>query len=97
LLSKVVLPEFDHLYAGFQLQLPPVTEALIAFARAAPAIVIAILVIAIGGPLAWRIVRSSGRENVAVERLVMPLPLVGPVLRFNVVARWCDAARLAVG
>src|SRR5436305_728989 len=49
-----------------------------------------------GVPLAWQVLRSTGREGGIVERLVMPLPLVGPVLRFALVARWCDAARLAV-
>ena len=33
---------------------------------------------------------------VVVERLILPLPLVGPLLRAEVVARWCDAVRLGV-
>lgn len=31
-----------------------------------------------------------------VERLVFPLPLIGPILRCNLLARWCDALRLGV-
>jgi type II secretory pathway component PulF len=31
-----------------------------------------------------------------VEPLVLPLPLIGPILRWNLLARWCDALRLGV-
>jgi type II secretory pathway component PulF len=37
---------------------------------------------------------SFGRR--LLERLVIPIPLVGPVVRWNLLARWCDALHLGV-
>ena len=44
--------------------------------------------------LASRAYRANDALDGHVERLVLPLPLVGPVLRANLAARWCDAVRL---
>jgi type II secretory pathway component PulF len=37
---------------------------------------------------------STGRSM--VEKVVLPLPLIGPILKWNLVARWCDALHLGV-
>jgi len=31
-----------------------------------------------------------------VERFFLPLPLIGPILKWNLIARWCDALHLGV-
>jgi type IV pilus assembly protein PilC len=44
----------------------------------------------------WWLVRLAGYEPVLVEMLVLPLPVVGRVMRANLLARWCDALKLGV-
>lgn len=95
-LAVSVLPEFEKIYADFHIRLPVITEILISFGHAAPVLLVILLVVAIGGPVLWGILPAMGYGAAMVERLLLPLPLVGPILRDNLLARWCDAARIAV-
>lgn len=95
-LGYAVLPQFQKIYAGYGIPLPWATTALLSLSDAAPVLLIVLLALVIGGPLAWGLLRKTGHANAVVERLVLPMPLVGPVLKFNLVARWCDAAKLGV-
>jgi type IV pilus assembly protein PilC len=76
--------------------LPAVTRWLMVLASLAPWMLALLLLAAVGGPLAWAVLRAKGKDSAAVDRLVLPLPLVGPVLRLNLIARWCDGLRLGV-
>ena len=62
---------------------------------AIPLLVVTVVAI-VGSFVGWRVVRAQGNEQLAVERLFMPLPMIGPVLRRNLAARWCDAVSLGV-
>lgn len=95
-LGFAVLPQFEKIYADFHIQLPLITRALLAFGRIAPAILVILLIVIVGGPIVWRLLQWSGRSSAIVERLILPLPLIGPILRNNLLARWCDAARIGV-
>lgn len=95
-LGIAVLPQFEHIYDEFHMRLPWITEALLAFGHVAPALLIILLVGAIGGPILWGLLQAMGYGPVIVERVVIPMPLIGPVLRDNLLSRWCDAARIAV-
>jgi type II secretory pathway component PulF len=95
-LALSVLPQFEHIYADFHIRLPVITRILIAFGHIAPVLLGILLVVAIGGPLMWGVLQAMGHGPAVVERLLVPLPLVGRVLRDNLLARWCDAARIAV-
>ncbi len=95
-LGFVVVPQFESLYRGFGIQLPAATVALMAAARWVPWIVVAALALMVLAPLIWLITRSMGVDRRIVDHLVLPMPLVGPVLQRNLIARWCDAVRLGV-
>jgi type IV pilus assembly protein PilC len=95
-LGIAVLPRFEELFTSFHIRLPWPTEALLLLSRVAPAVLALALVIAIGGPILWALLRVRGRDRAAIDLLVLPLPLVGPALRLNLIARWCDAARIGV-
>jgi type IV pilus assembly protein PilC len=95
-LAMSVLPQFEHIYADFRLRLPVVTQMLIDFGHLAPVLLVVLLIIASGGPIVWGILQAMGYGPMLVDRVVIPLPLVGPILRANLLARWCDAARIAV-
>ena len=95
-LGMVVSPQFARIYADFRLQLPLPTQMLIGLSTVAPALLFILIAVVILGPIAWGMLQAAGYGNVIVERLVLPLPLIGPVLRANYVARWCDGAKLGV-
>ena len=76
--------------------LPLVTRWLMLLTSLAPWLLALLVVIVVGGPLAWAALRARGKDRDALDRLVLPLPLIGPVLRLNLVARWCDALKLGV-
>ena len=95
-LGIVVLPQYAAIFRDFRIQLPEVTEAMLSLSHLAPALLVVILAILLLGPIVWGILERFGYSTVIVERLVLPLPLIGPVLRVNMVARWCDAVKLGV-
>jgi type IV pilus assembly protein PilC len=62
----------------------------------APVLLVTLLVLVLGGPVIWKILEKLGYSTAIVEWVLVPLPLIGPVLRANMVARWCDATKLGV-
>jgi type II secretory pathway component PulF len=46
--------------------------------------------------LACIILSRTGRSSSLVESFVLPIPLIGPILKWNLIARWCDALHLGV-
>jgi len=95
-LGLVVIPQFASLYKGFGIMLPGATVALLSAAQWAPWVIVALLALVAVSPLLWQLIRLIGIDRGVVDHLVLPMPLVGPVLERNLVARWCDAVRLGV-
>ena len=84
-------------YTPQYITLPLLTRALFAvsdFVSAVPVAAVGIIaaVIAVGAILFL----VTGRNEGMAERLMLPMPLVGIVLRRNLVSRWCSAVALAV-
>jgi type IV pilus assembly protein PilC len=52
-----------------------------------------VAILAVG---AWLFLRMTNRNEAFSERLLLPMPLVGSVLRRNLISRWCHAVALAV-
>ncbi len=85
-------------YTPQDLAIPWITTALFDVSRFVSAwpiwsifVVLAALVIA-----AWLFLRATGRHEAISERLLLPMPLVGVVLRRNLISRWCHAVALGV-
>ena len=95
-LGMWVLPQFEQVYASFRINLPAITESLLALSHAAPVLLVLMLVIVVGGPILWGVLVRLGYSGRVIESLLLPAPLIGPVLRANLVARWCDAAKVGV-
>jgi type IV pilus assembly protein PilC len=53
----------------------------------------AVALLAIG---VWAFLRKTNRNEAFSERLLLPMPLIGAVLRRNLISRWCHAVALAV-
>jgi type IV pilus assembly protein PilC len=79
------------------LEVPLISRWLFAFSEAVASIPIpivialAILILIV----VWAILNVAGRSGRFAERLILPLPLVGIVLRRNLISRWCHAVALA--
>ncbi len=95
-LGIAVIPQFDVLFRGFHVQLPRFTEVVLGVAKWLPVAAIIVAVIVVTLPLIWSVLRLIGADRVAVDRVLVPQPLIGAVIRWNLIARWCDAVRLGV-
>lgn len=95
-LSLYVMPQFVEIFTDFDTELPSLTGLVLSAVGWGPPILITVLAAIAALPLVWAALRATGQDAVVADALVLPLPLVGPVLRRNLVARWCDAVRLGV-
>ncbi|HEY8668607.1 MAG TPA: type II secretion system F family protein [Tepidisphaeraceae bacterium] len=111
-LGHVVLPQFAAIYAemgkdaanrvdwrtGRQISpaLPLLTQIVLSMSAFVPALIVLLITLVVVLPIVWRFLRLSGTDRAVIDRFILPLPLLGPVLRRNLVARWCDAMKLAV-
>lgn len=95
-LGLFVLPQFASIFKEFKIQLPLITDILLTVARAAAPIAAVTAVAVIVLALLWRTIQSTPAGRRIVDVVGLRIPLVGGVLRWNMVARWCDALRLAV-
>jgi type IV pilus assembly protein PilC len=85
-------------YHTTDIAIPAVTRVLFAVSDLVSAIpgVIILAIAAMMLLLAWGFLHLAGRDGGLAERLILPLPLIGIVLRRNLVSRWCHAVALAV-
>ncbi len=47
-------------------------------------------------PFLWGWVRFTDWGGAISERIALPMPVIGPVLRRSLAARWCDTVKIAV-
>jgi type IV pilus assembly protein PilC len=95
-LGYMVLPKFQTIFYEFRLDLPVSTKLLLQLSNIAPALLALLVVFVVGVPLLWALMKLMGRDRWGVDYLLVPLPVVGRVVRLGLVARWCDALKLAV-
>jgi type IV pilus assembly protein PilC len=94
-ISHYVIPQFEMIYANWQMQVPWITRLFFAITHFLPAIVIAACALFVLVPAVWLLLRAMKLDRPAVD-LLLWIPGIGPVLHKNLVARWCDAMALAV-
>jgi type IV pilus assembly protein PilC len=102
-LGYVVIPQFRLLFRdmGYYreasgLRLPWATKWLLSLPSAMPYIIIFLAAVVVACVFAAILTRTRGGQAAARDRFLLPLPLIGPILRNNLIARWCDAVRLGV-
>jgi len=85
-------------YHTTEFAIPAISRALFAVSDLVSAIPgVVVLGIALAIVLAaWAFLHLAGRDGGFTERVILPLPLIGVVLRRNLVSRWCHAVALAV-
>lgn len=96
LIGRFVLPKFQEIYDDFKMDLPALTEILLGAGRFMPTLALIALGVAVGVPLLWMVLRATGRDGAATDFVARWVPLVGPVIRRSLAARWCDLLRVAI-
>jgi type IV pilus assembly protein PilC len=94
-MASTVFPKFDVIFRDFHTDLPGITKLVFALGNAIPWVVLIVALIFVAWPLTWIALRASRMDRAAAD-LALPIPLIGPVLKRNLIARWCDAMRLGV-
>jgi type IV pilus assembly protein PilC len=99
-LGIVVFPQFKAIFVDFRVDLPGITLLMISFSDFLVAywplllgILIAIIIVP---PLVLRSIKSPLHQQMIKEFLLIPIPVIGPALKRNLLARWCDALKLGV-
>lgn len=95
-LGVAVIPRFQIMFAEFHMRLPLITEAIFWTGGVAPYLAAGAVGLLAIISLVWAILRITGMQGLATDRLLLPVPLVGPVLRFNLIARWVDVMRIGI-
>ena len=96
--SKTMQPQFA-LYSsrrsGFAYKpgLPVVTEILLAIGPFVPWVLGAIIVLIVGSSVIWMLLRLAKMDR-GLSDVATRLPLIGPVLKRNLLARWLDAMHI---
>ncbi len=110
-LNMIVFPQFRHLYDQFypvpvhsvwgtymgverHAELPLYMQFVFAFGATIPYLVAGIFLLLIVFPILLRVIDRGGTG--LFETIIFRVPLIGPILRQSLIARWCDAARLGV-
>ena len=91
-----VVPQFVDIYHDFDTELPWLTEVVTKFWLASPVIVIAMGLAIVAFPTIWQMMRAAGQEGRFIEVALLPLPIIGRMLKRNYAARWCDLVGLSV-
>jgi type II secretory pathway component PulF len=95
-IGMVIMPRFEALFADFRLPVPLVTQMVFAIGGLAPYAAMVVIGTITVGLLLRRILRRTGAERMITDRFLISLAFVGPVLRFNLIARWVDAVSIGV-
>jgi type IV pilus assembly protein PilC len=95
-LGHFIVPQFEEIFQDFDANLPMVTMLVFNVAKWILPIAIGIGAAIVLVMLAIAGLRATGKSQAVADYLLMPLPLIGTVLRRNLVARWCDALKLGV-
>ena len=89
-------PRLVETLVAMRMKIPLATRIVLAMSRAAPYFAAAAI---IGSALAMALLRRggvSGRQRFWSSRLLLPLPLVGPVVRYALVSRWLVGLRIGL-
>lgn len=83
-LMVMVIPQFEDIFAGMDIELPVVTQGLIAISNflTSPWAILLLVMTAAGVFFLWRYTKTEdGRA--AQDRLLLKLPLISPIIRYG--------------
>lgn len=95
LVSVWILPQFKVIFEDFRQELPSLTKLLMTVGPYVPWVAGTLVCLLFLLPFSFQILRWLGLRATAND-ILLPVPVLGAVLRRNILARWCDALKLAV-
>src|SRR5690606_11376827 len=91
-----IVPQFQAMFDGFNTSLPSLTRLLLYIGPALPVVGLSVVALVLLMPILWGLLVAAGWDRPVIDTLLLPLPAIGPILKHNLVARWCDVLKLAV-
>ena len=92
----MILPRLWVVVSDFRLETPSATQVFMTLGQYVPYLLIAVCAIALFILVFWSSLKRTAPGRWITESLFLRLPLIGPALKFNLLARWCDAMRIAI-
>ena len=96
IMSVYVLPQFREIFKDFRTTLPMLTELLLMLGQYMPAIILGMFILLLLVLATWVVLVVSRKTALFVDWFILPMPLIGRVIRLSLLARWCDALKLGV-
>src|SRR3990167_3729233 len=77
-----IMPRFIDVFASMGKEIPPLTRNMLAISNAlqSPMVGLVLSILALGALLAWRL-RTNAKVRRALDRALLNLPLIGPILQ----------------
>jgi type IV pilus assembly protein PilC len=95
-LGLTVLPKYVVVFRDFGTRLPGITVALMTFVEWMPWIIGGVIVAVVGGFVLWRVLKLTRFAPWIIDTILLRVPLIGAVMRRNMISRWCDIVRMGV-
>jgi type IV pilus assembly protein PilC len=95
-IGQVIVPSFEEIFQDFDTEMPFITLAVMSVAKWILPIAVGIASAIVLWMIVWAVLRVMGKSQAVLDYVVMPIPLIGAVLKRNLIARWCDALKLGV-
>jgi len=96
LLAAFVFPRFVEVFQDFDTDMPLLTLLVIDSSAWLPFVMLIVVIVILSTPVLWALARLLRWDVVLADGVGMVLPLIGGVLRKNLLARWFDTVRLGV-
>lgn len=96
LFGIVVAPQFDLFLKETEIPIPPFTRMLMWLGFKSPMIVVVIGALLASCFIFWFIARMAHFDQWFIQTFIVPLPMIGKLLKYSAVSRWCDALYLGV-
>ncbi|HEY3246329.1 MAG TPA: type II secretion system F family protein [Phycisphaerae bacterium] len=91
-----VVPQFKDIFLDFNTQLPVMTQMLLDIADHYVQILAALITLILMLMLIWRLLRAGAHGRALRESIVLNVPVVGPVYRSSLLARFLHSVASAV-
>jgi type II secretory pathway component PulF len=99
-LGIIVFPQFKAIFFDFKVELPVITQLAMSFSDFLvsdwPILLGILIAVVIGPPILLGSVKSPLAQQQIKEFILIPIPVIGPAVKRNLLARWCDALKLGV-
>jgi type IV pilus assembly protein PilC len=95
-LGHGVLPRFRNIFMDFGTKLPALTEWIMQLPAMMPVLEMSLAIGVATLLVVWLMLKATRRDRAAAEMLMLLLPVLRDMHRYSVLARWSDAAAVAV-